>query len=348
MIGGYSIALTAFALLPVAEFAPPTIQSAWLGAAVVVRGLGFALYWVNARPFLMGATESVERDHVYAVQSALFPLTGFVGSLVAGLLPGAFSRLLHVSLDQPAPYRFPLWAVAGLLVPGVLALYSMSEFDAGLQNTTVERSGTAERRNRIPFWPILVLAACIFMQAASQGATMAFFNVYLDDRLGVATSTIGAMSGISQLLSSMAALSTPLLARRWGNRRIFAWGSLGVGLAMLPLALVPHWTAAGMSLLGVVAFNGMAFPAINVYQMQLVSVGWRTTMSGSTAMASGLSWSATSFFGGLAIERWGYKPFFLVSGAVTVCSAVLFGLYFRAQGRSTSDSAEDRRDGPVS
>jgi predicted MFS family arabinose efflux permease len=260
------------------------------------------------------------------------------------MLPSAFSHLLRVSLDHPAPYRFPLWLVAGLLVPGVLALRSMNEFDTGQRVATVRQHETADRQARVPLWPIAVLAACIFMQAASQGATTAFFNVYLDDRLGVATSTIGAISAVSQFLSSLAALSTPLLAKRWGNWRIFAWGSLGVGLAMLPLALVPHWTAAGMSFLGVVALNGMAFPAINVYQMHLVSAVWRTTMSGSTAMASGLSWSASSFFGGLAIERWGYRPFFLLSGAVTVVGAILFGLYFGVRGRSKVDVKAERTE----
>jgi MFS family permease len=162
----------------------------------------------------------------------------------------------------------------------------------------------------------------------------AFFNVYLDDRLRVPTSTIGAISAASQLLSALAALSTPVLAKRWGNRRIFAWGSFGVGLAMLPIALVPHWTMAGLGFLGVVALNGVVFPAINVYQMQLVSAAWRTTMSGSTAMASGLSWSASSFFGGQAIEGWGYRPFFLLSGGVTLLGALAFGFYFAARERS--------------
>jgi MFS family permease len=333
MIAGYGIAVLAFTLLPLAEFMAPAVCSVWLAAAVVGRGLGFSLYWVNARPFLMSATGATERDHVYAVQSALFPLTGFAGSLVAGVLPGVFAGVLGVSLDHPAPYRFPLWGVAAVLVPGVLALCSMSEFNTGQNRAAMTRSG------RIPLWPIVVLAVGIFMQAASQGATTAFFNVYLDAHLSVPTSTIGAISAASQLLSSLAALSTPLLAKRWGNRQIFAWGSVGVALAMLPLALVPHWAAAALGFLGVVTLNGMAFPAINVYQMQLVSAEWRTTVSGSTAMASGLSWSTSSFFGGQAIAGWGYRPFFLLSGGVTLGGALIFGLYFAARERAAANGA---------
>jgi predicted MFS family arabinose efflux permease len=62
--------------------------------------------------------------------------------------------------------------------------------------------------------------------------------------------------------------------------------------------------------------------------MELVAPDWRTAMSGATAMANGLNWSAAAFVGGQVIERWGYSPLFMASAGLTVVGALLFGAYF--------------------
>ncbi len=46
---------------------------------------------------------------------------------------------------------------------------------------------------------------------------------------------------LGQLLSVPAALLTPIFAARWGHGRAIWVGTLGVALALLPFALVPHW-----------------------------------------------------------------------------------------------------------
>jgi MFS family permease len=341
MVAGMGIATVMFMLLPLAEFVPSGLRSGWLMVCSFTRATGFALYWVNARPFLMSATTEHERAHVYSVQGAMFPLTGFVGSLIAGLLPGFFARLLGVSTDHPAPYRYPLWMVSVLLVPAVIALRSIREFSTGQQPERRDRS----ERGRAPLALIGVLSVALFFQVTAQSALMGFFNVYMDDGLGVPTSTIGTLSAVAQLLSASAALVTPALSKRWGNRRTFVWSSLGAALCMLPLALVPHWAAVGLGYLGMTALYGTSFPAVNVYQMELVSAEWRTAMSGATAMANGLNWSATSFVGGQVIERWGYSPLFLASAGLTVIGALLFGAYVgkqRVEGREESGPPQER------
>jgi MFS family permease len=335
MIAGMATAMVMFLLLPLAEFVPLALRSGWLMVCSFVRSTGFALFWVNARPFLMSATTANERTHVYAVQGAMFPLTGFVGSLVAGLMPGFFARLLGVSTDHPAPYRYPLWLVAILLVPAVVALRSIREFSTG------QRPARKGGRGRVPLVLIGVLSVALFFQVTVQGSIMGFFNVYMDDGLGVATPTIGTLSAVAQLLSAGAALVTPALSKRLGTRRVFVWSSLGAALCVLPLALVPHWSAVGLGYLGISALYGMAFPAINVYQMELVSSDWRTAMSGATAMANGLNWSASSFVGGQVIEQWGYLPLFLASAGLTLVGALLFGAYFAGpRGRGNAEPGQ--------
>ena len=322
MIAGMALAIAAFAVLPIGEFLPLALRSWWLSSAYLLRAAGFAMYWVNARPFLSNATHAQAQRHVYSIQSAIFPLTGFVGSLVAGLLPATFATLLSVSLEHPAPYRYPLWSVSIMLLPALFALGAMNPFHTG------HRSHPQRRSDPAPLAPIILLSLCVLLQTVSQSAATAFFNVYLDDHLSVPTNVIGAISAAAQLLSGLAALGMPALARRRGTPSVFLWSSVGIAAFMLPLALFPQWGAATLGYLGILVLNGVAFPAINVYQMERVGAQWRTTMSGMTAMASGLSYSATSFLGGYAIEMWGYRPFFLSGALLTLTGALLFRITF--------------------
>jgi MFS family permease len=323
MIAGLGIVIAGYAILSIVEYMPRELWSACLVASGFVRALGFSLYWVNARPFLMGATSAEERYHVYAVQAAITPLAGFLGSMVAGILPGAFAGWIGVPLAHPAPYRYPLWIAATLLVPTFLVTVAMRDFDDG--QTNEHRSQLRE----MPLGLIGRLALVILLQAAGQGAVYSYLNVYLDAELRVSTSAIGTISALGRLLSGIAALCTPALIARWGNDRTFLWGSVGISASLLPLALVRHWGAAGAGYLGVVILFSILLPTMNVFQMELVAPRWRSTMSGATAMASGLSSSIVTLAGGYVISALGYRTLFLAAAGVTIVGAVLYWIYFR-------------------
>jgi predicted MFS family arabinose efflux permease len=205
----------------------------------------------------------------------------------------------------------------------VLATVAMRDFDDGQ---------AGERTSRIHGMPLGVigrLALVILLQAAGQGAVYSYFNVYLDADLRVSTSAIGTISALGRLLAGIGALCTPALVARWGDDRTLFWGSVGISASLLPLALVRHWGAAGLGYLGVVVLFSILMPAMNVFQMELVAPRWRATMSGATAMASGLSSSIVTLAGGYVITSLGYRTLFLAAAGVTIVGAALFRAYFR-------------------
>jgi len=334
MVVGLSIVIAGYAMLSVVEYVPSHLRSASLIASGFTRALGFALYWVNARPFLMSATSKAERYHVYSVQAAITPLAGFLGSLVAGGLPGIFATWLGVSLDHPAPYRYPLWIAGGMLVPAFLATAAMREFGR------VQGDRQAGSLRRTPSRSIGRLAMVVLLQGAGQAAVYSFFNVYLDDALRISTSAIGTISALSRLLAGLAALITPALIARWGNNRALFWGSIGIGLSLLPLALIPHWSAASLGYLGAGILFSITLPAMNVFQMELVEPQWRPTMSGATAMATGLSSSILTLTGGYVIASLGYRTLFLTGAAITIAGGALFRIWFRASDQSAAPAQE--------
>ena len=106
--------------------------------------MGIALFIVNGTPYLMGITSSVERDPVFAVQAALMPFSGFVGSMLGGVVPDYLAGVLDVSLAQPVVYRYTLFIGVLCLIPAVFALLAT-------QDVRVERK--REVRGIIPMCP---------------------------------------------------------------------------------------------------------------------------------------------------------------------------------------------------
>ncbi len=122
-----------------------------------------------------------------------------------------------------------MFIAALLLVPGVLALLLTREVGVRQVQERVDKAGHA------PYGLIALMALVTAFRFAGRGASLTFFNIYLDTGLHAPTALIGALTAAGQLLSVPAALVTPLLVARWGNSRTLVLGSLGI--AVTPISL---------------------------------------------------------------------------------------------------------------
>ena len=157
-----------------------------------------------------------------------------------------------------------------------------------------------------------------------------FFNVYMDAELNESTGLIGTLIGTALLVGGVAAPSTPVLAARWGHKRVIMRASVGISLSLLLLALVPHWSAAGVGYVGIVSLTMIRFATFSVFHQELVAPRWRRTMAGAYTMAGGLGYAASSLGGGYIITSLGYEKFFLSGLGLALAGTLLFHIYFRA------------------
>lgn len=167
------------------------------------------------------------------------------------------------------------------------------------------------------------------LRFGGRGAVVTFFNVYLDEALAVSTALIGTLSAGGQLLSVPVALAAPLVVSRWGSLRTIFGGTLAIGLATLPLALIPAWPAAGLGFLGSTAFFMLTTGPFRVYSQELVTPRWQTTMASAFMMGAGLAFSVMALVSGYAITALGYRPIFLVGAGLVAASALVFWACFR-------------------
>jgi MFS family permease len=325
MMLGLTVAAAGSGMVALAEMVPQSVRAAWLVTSNIVASSGLALYIVNTSPFLMARVAPGERAHAFSAQGALWPLAAFAGSLAGGVLPGLLAGPLGAGLDHPAPYRATLLLSAALLLGGVPALAAVREAPETVQG---DEPPDAEP-GPAPLRAIVLVSLVVLLQVAGEGVARNFVNIYLDTRLGVPTAQIGTLLAVAQLAAVPAALATPLLAARWGHRRTYALTALAMGLSMLPLAFVPHWGAAGLGFVGVMALASISRPAISVFQMELVAPRWRPTMAAATTMAVGLSWAGLALGAGFIITALDFTALFLIGAGLTLAGVVLFWVCFR-------------------
>jgi predicted MFS family arabinose efflux permease len=193
-------------------------------------------------------------------------------------------------------------------------------------------------------WALLAAMAVVgLLRSASIGIARTFFNVYLDESLGLPTATVGTLYATAQVLSTPGPLLTPWLVSKIGNRRTVILGTSLVAVSTLLLAFVRHPLAATVGRMGMSGFSSLGFAALSVFQMELVRPRWRSTLSAANTMARGTSWALLSLIGGYIITGVGYQALFLLGAALSGAGAVFFWLYFRRpRGEYTRQGRDSR------
>jgi MFS family permease len=279
---------------------------------------------VNVFPFLMRATTSEDRDQAFSLFMALMPLGAFAGSLVGGLLPGLFGSVLRASLEGPVPYRYALIVAASFQIAELAILLV-----ARAPEAAAEVSEAAAERERAPVAVITLLAVVQLLLLAADASVRTFFNVYLDAGLNQPTARVGTLAAASQLVSAFAPLFVPLLVARWERRYLVATAPLLIALSTLPLALVPHWSAAALGWVAVNALTMMLRAVFTVYVLELVLPRWQAAMSGAVGLTNSLSYAVMALAGGYIAASLGFRALFLIGAGVTAAGALLFWAYFR-------------------
>ena len=318
MLIGLSLGAVAGTLIPLAESGPVDWRVPWLLLSNLCLAAGQSFYSVNGSPFLMAATGPEERNHAFSIAGALTPLSAFVGSLGAGLLPSLFAALLGVTLAEPAPYRYPLFIAAAALIPAVLAILATHPIEETRPGLVIGGSGP------VPWRIMLFLGLTLVLRTPAESVARTFFNVYLDQGLRQPTALIGSVTAIGQLVAGAMALAAPLLMARLGIARSYIVVSAAAAVSLWPLALIPTWQAAGLGFVGIMAATSLSFPCMNVYSMLLTPPRWRSTVSSVTALSMGISFVGVALGGGYLIQAAGFAILFLIASGLALMATVFF------------------------
>lgn len=328
IIGALGLTGFGLALFLLVEALPSTIWTGWLLGWWLVIWVGAALVTVNGIPYLMSITRPEERNHAFSLQAAVIGLMAFVGSVIAGRLPGLFASWSDTTLVQAAPYRYALWIVPAVYLVALLAMLGTRA--AKLEVQASDRTKTSAA----PIGLFAFFGLITFLQAASEGTIRAFFNVYLDVGLHLPTEQIGTVMGLGQLLPVFVVLATPLFLARWGTKLTLLVATVTMAVLVVPLAAIPHWAVATLGFMGVGATIAVLGTARNIFSQEIVLPQWRTTTSAIATIGLALGWAIASSIGGYIIARLSYSGLFFIGAALAFAAAILLWNYLRLQSVS--------------
>lgn len=100
-------------------------SSTFILTSSALLGGGAAFLWTAGDVFKAEATTPRERPHIFGLHWALFTGSSVLGSLIGGLLPPIFDRLLATGLESAATYRLSLLAAIACLFLALGPIYAM-------------------------------------------------------------------------------------------------------------------------------------------------------------------------------------------------------------------------------
>jgi MFS family permease len=324
---GTAIVGIAYILFLCAAYFPGKQQIPMTFIAFGLMNFGAALSLVCGLPYLSTITESGERNTAMALNSMMATGAGVLGNVLAGLLPKWMASATGSSLDQALPYRLSLALVPLALL---LAAFIQSRLEVDHLPQVETRIGDSKV---IPFGIFLFFGVVVFLQAAGEGGMRAFFNIYMDQDLGVSTATIGSVFGLASLASVLGAMAMPVLVSRLGTRGTFGLISLTAAALLVVMGAFHSVPAAVTSFISLGAVLSLAGAVRNILSQEIVKPFWRSATSGILILGIALGWGATAMLGGLVIRAVNYSGLMFLTAAISVLSAVLMFGYLALEKR---------------
>ncbi len=335
MILGVMIGTFSTGALALSDLMPAAVQAVWLTFMFSFLYMGASFFFVNVGPALVSVTTGAGRSRVISVQSAMNNLLAFVGGPVAGFVPLIMVATLGWSIHSPATYRVPLvistaiFAVAAVLIMRV----QVRPLEGDDPHAAAEPAMRSSAKPGAPaagtrFLSVLLILSLVrFLTSSGIGAGLTFFNVYMDDALGVSTATIGLIVALSHLLSVFTALTVPRIVGRWGSANSAVVAAVAAGLSLLPMALIPLWPVAGLSFVTMGAISSVRYNSFFVYMMEVTPPRFRTTIAGAGEFAGGMGFAVVSLVGGFAIVSFGYGVLFFGAALATILGGAILAVY---------------------
>jgi predicted MFS family arabinose efflux permease len=178
---------------------------------------------------------------------------------------------------------------------------------------------------------VALMVLHVYLSHGGWAIRQAFSGAYMDTVLLLPAVAIGLITGIGQFVAVLTPLLNPRLSRRWGDGWTLMVTALGIGLSLLPMALVPHWSAVAVGSIGVLSLSAMWMPALHVFQMEQVEPRWRSLAYGAVSTAMGLSFGSVSLVGGYLVAAMGYRAVFGMGVGISVAGAALMWVILRRQ-----------------
>ncbi len=293
-----------------------------------------ATYWVAGVPLLYTNTRAHERVKVFSVNSFLLWGLGPFGALLSGQIVEIAAHWLGVPASSSSALRFGMFLMVGLGIAGAVPYPFLREPPRAAQTRSDGDTPPVGQIARL-FVQLLIPDAIL---AFGVGSILTYIQLFFHLRFHLDPGPIGIVIAIGGIIAGIGTLSTPLVARHWGNLRTVVrlqWTNVPLMAALslafaLPVAIPVYWA--------VLTLRGMADPVYNAFIQERVPEAYRARLTGMYSVTYAIGFSLGPAASGELQTISGFTPAFLMGAGCYLIGATLLYLFF-GRGNRAADGA---------
>lgn len=322
-----------------------TVEPGLVLATSFAVGAGQALFQIAAAPFLTEHSTPRERTHLFSMFFAAALFAGVVGSGLGGVMPGLV-RLLVPALPLFTAYRVTLCVGALLAIAALAPLMRLRGMQEQRTFVPAVRLPRAAVRSMAP------VAFNALLVGMGAGLVIPFMNLYFKDRFHCSAASIGAIFAVAQVVTAVASLAGPALARRFGKLRTAVASQLLSLPFLITLGAEQHLGIAMVAFWMRATLMQASTPLVQAFVMEALPAELRARSTSLNNLVWNLGWAVSATLAGTIIERFGYAVPFYFTAALYLTAALTFYRAFRNRPEvggevRLSEEAKGRRgEGP--
>ncbi len=297
--------------------------------AAIVVGVMIAngvatVYWSTNAPLLVNAVGAERRVSLFAANAFLLTGVGTLGALLGGGLAALAGGVLGASPNAAGPLRVAMLAMVAVSLIGAVPLLW---FRPPSGNAAERRAAWRLSRSDAPLFARLIAVDALISFAA--GAVVGFLPLFFAVRYGLTSDRIGVLFTVAGVLSGIASLLAPALARRAGELRALIGVLLAMAPAILLLALAPTVAVALLFEATRTALRGTLDPILPPFTLTRVPPAQRGVLGSLYNVTWATGFSLGPLASGAIQVQAGFTPAFAMSAACYLLAAALAWTFFR-------------------
>jgi MFS family permease len=299
---------------------------------VFMGGLGQNLYYVSQAPFMMSTSSAANRSLLFSLNYGLITLSGAVGSLFAGQMPGLFGQIFHLQANSSTAYQVVLLCSVALGALSLLPIYLIHEERTG---ASLVKSGDLQIGRLLArpiLWKLVLPNLSIGMGAA---ILMPYMNLFFVEKFQFSDQVLGGLFSLSALFTGIGCVLGPTLAVHWKSKiRIVV---ITQGLSLIFLVLLGFTTfgwLAGISYLARSTFMNMAAPLYGAFSMEQFDPKDQGAANSVLNISWTLGWGVGPYISGIVQQHYGFQPLFITTTLLYALAATLIWIYFHRSERN--------------
>lgn len=272
-------------------------------------------------PLLSTIIEPQQRAAMFGINASASTMIGFVGSIVAGLLPGWVGGILGVDATSEPAYRTALFCVCFFGLMAILPLMGIKKAAQRMSKQTIHADDTPPPV-LVPYWRLILFGTPSIFFGIAGGMFVPFQNLYFRQEFNAGDGLVGLSVALGSLAMGIGSIMGGPLSQRIGVRRATAVSRL-LAAPLMFVMLIPQFVVVSAAYDINRALVGLTFPLFSALMMQSVPLQQRGTATSMSSMMWSLGWAGASILSGYMQQSGSFDTVIIVSGISYVVSALL-------------------------